>query len=174
MTCRIWSRSRMRRGSGNPRTLLSICGVLVFSAKLSVSVALASLAFSFSGGIIPNFVANASSTCSASAADNWFFATSRRCAHSAASSVELRPSISRSNSTRQLAERAIESSRWSEADADLFPAPRPAGRSDPTCWAPLPRDLLLIFSCPVSGTGSVRSGASRSSSPAMPTSVNKE
>jgi hypothetical protein len=35
MTCRTWSRSRMRRGSGNPRTLLSICGALVFSANLS-------------------------------------------------------------------------------------------------------------------------------------------
>ena len=34
MTCRTWSRSRMRHGSGNPRTLLSICGVLAFSAKL--------------------------------------------------------------------------------------------------------------------------------------------
>ena len=98
MTCRIWSRSRMRRGSGNPRTLLSICGVLVFWAKLSLSVAVASPAFVFSGAIIPNFVANASSTCRASAADNWFFATSRRCAHSAAPSAELRPSIWRSNS----------------------------------------------------------------------------
>ena len=94
MTCRIWSRSRMRRGSGNPRTLLLICGVLVFSAKLFLGAA--SPAFAISAGMNANFVANASSTSWASATDNWFFAVSRRCAHSAASSAELRPSIWRS------------------------------------------------------------------------------
>ena len=86
MTCRIWSRSRMRRGSGNPRTLLLICGVLVFSAKLFLSVVVASPGFAFSAGMNANFVANASSTSWASAMDNRFFATSRRRAHSAASS----------------------------------------------------------------------------------------
>jgi hypothetical protein len=38
-----------------------------------------------------SLAAKASSTFWASAADNWFFAASRRCAHSAGSSVELRP-----------------------------------------------------------------------------------
>jgi hypothetical protein len=64
----------------------------------SLGGAAASPAFAFSAGITSIFVANASSTCWASAADNWFFAASRRCAHSAASSAELRPSIWRSNS----------------------------------------------------------------------------
>ena len=116
MTCRIWSRSRMRRGSGNPRTLLSIFGVRGFSGKLSMKVVVASPAFAFSGGRIPSLVANASSTCWASAVTNWFFGTSRRCAHSVASSAELRPSIWRSNSTRKLAE----SSDWSEAEPDYW------------------------------------------------------
>src|SRR5262249_40949932 len=39
------------------------------------------------------------------AADNWFFAANRRCTQSAASSAALKPSISRSNSARKLADR---------------------------------------------------------------------
>jgi hypothetical protein len=51
----------------------------------------ASPVFALCAGITANFAANASSTCWASTADNWFFATNLRCAHSAASSAAPNP-----------------------------------------------------------------------------------
>ena len=102
-------------------TLVNLCWLLwqILIGKYSDSVV---------AETAPNLAANTSSACWASAADNWFFATSRRCAHSAASSAELRPSISRSNSTHKLAERAVESSDWSEAEPDLLVRPPRRGR----------------------------------------------
>jgi hypothetical protein len=64
--------------------------------------------------------ANATSTCWASVADNWFFAGKRRWAHGAASPAVIRPSISRSNSPLKLTDKAAESSEFGEGELNLF------------------------------------------------------
>src|SRR5262249_46368259 len=95
-------------------------------------------------------------------------APSRRCAQSAASSPVLRDSISRSNSSLKLADSAAESSLWQ---------PRLAAPADGLLLLPLPSAVLSRFGVlerELAGVGTTRSGASRSSSPAMPTSVKRE
>ena len=71
--------------------LIDLCclGLLPSRAQIGASMCVC---------ITASLAANAFSTSLASAGDNWFFATILRCAHSAASSAELRSSISRSNS----------------------------------------------------------------------------
>jgi len=54
--------------------LLSICGVLAFSTNLRSRPVFAAPVFSFSAGIAANLAANVASICSASTADNLFFA----------------------------------------------------------------------------------------------------
>src|SRR5262249_44464141 len=86
MTCRIWSRSRSRRGAGKLRTLLSTGGVSVFLGGVRTSAGnVVSLVVVPAAGIAATRAENAASTWRASAPDNWFFVANRRCAHSAAS-----------------------------------------------------------------------------------------
>ena len=119
-------------------------------------------------------VSNASSTSKASARVSLFFSPRQRCAQSAASSAEARlptPAISRSRNAAEASAPRICLAVWALAsrraiaplgyaqDRRPFREPAPLTFSGPD---PLPAPVLV---------GVMRSGASRSSSPAIPTRV---
>ena len=180
-TVLTWSRSRTRRGSGKASTLLSIvwnrarcfrfprlCGVRRCASGVwrnSVSPVVMSTSFAW----------KAPSTRRASAAVSVFLSPRRRCAHIAASSPEPRSISSAINRSRNSAETSGARMGLLAFEQIVLLWPR-VDRWTGFCRPPFRRRFLSPFGFPgadVLFVDVTRSGASRSSSPAIPTRVKR-
>ena len=182
LTC---SRSRIRRGSGNASTPLSIklererfSGPFGFGGRGVEGCSVCSGVLNGSAALTTNlasFAVKASSTRWASGAVSLFFSGSDRCAQIAASSAQPRWLSSATRLSRNSAD--VSGPSAGESDFERTFASRRMVRGAGLCRRQefsRPRSFPVCFSIPdVLEVGFARSGASRSSSPAIPTSVNK-